>query len=576
MRFMEEGFHAFTGGALEKILHIFTKGRLRSLLFGVVSTSLMQSSSLVSVITISFLSAGLLDLAAGIGIVFGANLGTTTGAWLIAAFGLKVKISAYAMPMLALGIIFVLLPNKQLRGIGNILAGLGFIFLGIAFMKDGFDAFRTAFDLAQIHIEGFQGVFLFVAIGVLATVVMQSSHATLVLILTALGAGQIDMLAAIALSIGANIGTTITAIIGALSANSQGKRLALAHLIFNVSTGTLVIAAIYPTLWTVEALSTSLGLGAGDETLKLALFHSLFNGIGVLIMTPLIPAMIPYLNRAFPTKNTSEGLQPIYLTAATETFTETLNKATEQELVRLYDNAVEIMAHGMHLHRKVLFGAPSLAEAIKDSTDLITINLDEMYSKRVESLSSAILEAITRNETVHADDMTSLHAYQKACLATVTCVKETKHLRTNMTQYIGHPNGFIREEYNKLRLQIGEALRAIDQIRKTPEEHRDALELEALRLRFTREDISKSGALETMIRQGQITARMGMSLMNDLRYTQSIIWALVDIGLILFGESEKNRTDAEQLLKLNENEIVHLAGTHQIPEPPIGETDISR
>ncbi|MES9937309.1 MAG: Na/Pi symporter, partial [Sedimenticola sp.] len=124
MLFLEEGFKAFTGGLLEKLLRKTTNSTWKSLSFGVISTTIMQSSSLVSVITISFLGAGLIGLAAGIGIIFGANLGTTTGAWLIAGFGLKVKISAYAMPMLVFGIILVFQKSKHLKGFGYILAGL--------------------------------------------------------------------------------------------------------------------------------------------------------------------------------------------------------------------------------------------------------------------------------------------------------------------------------------------------------------------------------------------------------------------------------------------------------------------
>ncbi len=134
---LEEGFRAFTGGLLEKILKKTTTGLWKSMSFGVVTTTLMQSSSLVSVITISFLSAGLISLASGIGIIFGANLGTTTGAWLVAGFGLKVDIAAYAMPMLVFGVILILQKSKHLKGVGYILAGLGFLFLGIHYMKEG-------------------------------------------------------------------------------------------------------------------------------------------------------------------------------------------------------------------------------------------------------------------------------------------------------------------------------------------------------------------------------------------------------------------------------------------------------
>src|SRR5210317_891905 len=183
---LEEGFRTFTGGTLEKILKKSTDKLWKSMTFGVVSTSVMQSSSLVSVITISFLSAGLLELTSAIGIIFGANLGTTTGAWLVAGFGLKVNLATYAMPMLVFGVILMLQQARNLRGSGYALAGLGFLFLGIHYMKEGFDTYGQGIDLAEYAMTGYAGVFAFAGIGILATVVMQSSHATLVLILAAL------------------------------------------------------------------------------------------------------------------------------------------------------------------------------------------------------------------------------------------------------------------------------------------------------------------------------------------------------------------------------------------------------
>jgi len=295
---LEEGFKAFTGGTLERILRNSTDRYWKSLNFGILSTTIMQSSSLVSVITISFLSAGLITLAAGIGIIFGANLGTTTGAWLIAGLGLKVKISAYAMPMLVFGIVLVFQKSKSMKGIGYILAGLGFLFLGIHHMKEGFEAFKSTIDLTQFAVAGYPGLFLFAGIGIFATVVMQSSHATLVLILTALAAGQITYENALALAIGANVGTCITAILGSLSSNVEGKRLAAAHFIFNVTTGVVAIVFINQFLWGVETISATIGIAATDYTLKLAVFHTLFNIAGVLLMSPLIGKMVTFLEGA--------------------------------------------------------------------------------------------------------------------------------------------------------------------------------------------------------------------------------------------------------------------------------------
>ena len=285
---MEQGFMAYSGGALQRVLTKSTNRLWKSLTFGVVSTSLMQSSSLVSVITISFLSAQLIGLAEGIGIIFGANLGTTTGAWIVASFGLKVNLSAYALPILVFGVVLLMQSSKKAKGFGWILVGVGFLFLGIHYMKEGFYAYSQTIDLTQYAMTGLAGLLAFTLIGIAATVLMQSSHATLTLIITALAASQITYENALALAIGANVGTTITAILGSLSANISGKRLAAAHLIFNLVTGLVALVFIQPLLIAVEYISAWVGIDADNYTLKLAVFHTLFNLLGVLLMLPLI------------------------------------------------------------------------------------------------------------------------------------------------------------------------------------------------------------------------------------------------------------------------------------------------
>ena len=184
--------------------------------------------------------------------------GKRVAAWLVAGFGLKVDIAAYAMPMLVFGVILQFKKdNKVFAGIASILIGLGFLFLGIAYMKEGFDTFSNQINLAEFAIPGIKGLIVYTLIGMLATVVMQSSHATLILTITALAAGQVSYENALALAIGSNIGTTITAILGALGANIAGKRLAGAHLIFNAVTGLLALIFIRQFMAAVNAVANS-------------------------------------------------------------------------------------------------------------------------------------------------------------------------------------------------------------------------------------------------------------------------------------------------------------------------------
>src|SRR6056297_3885911 len=244
MLMLEDGFRLLGGGRLERLLAAATRSTPRALLFGVVSTTLLQSSSLVSVVTISFLSAGLISLIGGIGIVLGANLGSTTGAWIVAGLGLKVNIAAYAMPMIAVSVLLLFQKAAVARGIGYALAGVGFLFLGIHYMKLGFEEFQGQIDLARFALTGLLGLLVYTLLGAAATVIMQSSHATMVLVLTALAAGQITYENAIALAIGANVGTTVTAVLGGLGANYQGRRLALAHLLFNIATAAVALVFV--------------------------------------------------------------------------------------------------------------------------------------------------------------------------------------------------------------------------------------------------------------------------------------------------------------------------------------------
>ena len=206
---LENGFKSLTEGPLQKLLSMMTNRYYKSFLFGVFSTAILQSSSLISVIAISFLSAGMVQLSQAVAIIFGANVGTTATAWLVASLGLKIKISALAMPILVFGTLLAFQKNKSLKGIGNVLVGLGFIFLGIHFMKLGFDAYKDAVDITQYSMDGVAGLLVYTGLGMLATMILQSSSATMAIILTALAAGQVSYANALALAIGANIGTTM-------------------------------------------------------------------------------------------------------------------------------------------------------------------------------------------------------------------------------------------------------------------------------------------------------------------------------------------------------------------------------
>lgn len=556
---LEEGFKAFSGGSLESILRKSTDRIWKSIALGFGSTAIMQSSSLVSLITISFLSAGLMDLAAGIGIVFGANLGTTTGAWLVAGLGLKVNISAYAMPLLVFGVILVLQKSKSLKGAGHGLLGLGLLFLGIHYMKEGFDAYNQGLDLTRYAVSGYSGLFLFSAVGILATVVLQSSHATLVLIITALSAGQISYDNAMALAIGANVGTTITAMLGAMSANIEGKRLAVAHLIFNMVTGLLAIALISQFIWTVDRLASLIGIGEQDYTLKLALFHTLFNLLGLLLMTPLIRPMVTVLERLVkaPAKDLT---QPRYLNSAALEVPTAAVESVRKELTRLYQNAFRLIAHGLSLHRGTIKSEQDLAVAVAASRRQMKIDIDQYYDRHIKPLHSAIIAFISQAQAqkLPQEESDRLAALREASRSLVETVKTMKHLHKNLSRAITSTDKDIRRLYDGIRLQIASILRDLDAFQEEQAQAQSLLSLDAARLQLKNAAREREAALDLGIRSGEINPLQATSLMNDNHYALEIGDHLLKLGQLLFSEQPRALKAAETQLSLEDSDLEEL------------------
>ena len=552
---LEKGFKIFTGGTLERLLRNTTNQPWKSISFGFVSTALMQSSSLLSLITISFLSAELISLAAGIGIIFGANIGTTAGAWLIAAFGLKVKLSAYAMPLLVFGVILLFQRSKSLVGAGYILVALGFLFLGIHYMKEGFDAFRQILDLSVYAVPGYQGLFIYTLIGIFATVVMQSSHATLVLVLTALASQQITYENAIALAIGSNIGTTITAILGSLSANVEGRRLAGAHLIFNLFTGTVTFLFIHQLILAIDGLSALLGISADNFTMKLALFHTVFNLLGVLSLMPFIKQMVVLLERLIPTPAV-EVEAARYLTDASAEIPDAAIEAVKKETLLLYDQAVDIITFGLSLNRDRLFSKEELGSVIEGSRRVLAGAIDDLYERRIKSIYGAIVEFISRvHGTLSETQSGELMAQREAGRDIIEVIKGIKHLQKNLAIYQHAGNSHIRNEYDFIRLKIARVLRLLHTLQQGVDESVTVLSLDQLKVEFSQGDIITSGALDGLIRKKQITAPMAVSLMNDTAYCNAICSNLIHLGERLFVASDPEDKVAERSVALDEVEI---------------------
>jgi len=555
---LEQGFKSFSGGALNTILANSTDRLYKSIGFGILSTSIMQSSSLVSVLTISFLGAGLLTLTQGIGIIFGANLGTTTGAWLVAGYGLKIDIGSYSLPMLVFGILFIFQKNTTLKGLGYILTGLGFLFLGIHYMKEGFEAFRETINLAEYSVGGYKGLFLFALIGIFATVVMQSSHATLVLIITALGAAQISYENAIALAIGANVGTTITAIIGAMSSNIEGKRLAGAHLIFNAVTGVIAIVFIHQIIFLVDFSALYLGIQSDDYTLKLAIFHTIFNTIGIIVMIPFIPRLVLFLEKYLqqtPSLDAALHERPLYLNDSVLEFSQSFMEAMYKETKHLYENAFEIIAHGLNLKRGAILSAIEPEEVIRIAYTKKPYDIDENYDRKIKDIYSEIITFASRSQAILSEVETEeLYKIKLINRDIVEAIKDTKHLQKNIIKFNSHTNQQIKKEYAAIKISLVELLRDIAAIAATEESENTLLLLSKLKLQTQKNDILSNGRLDELIRKKEITNNMATSLMNDSVYVYNIRMKLTNVAELLFTKRDAKLEE----IQITPSEIAEL------------------
>ncbi len=533
MFFMQDGFKLLSGGVLEKLLQKFTSNTFYAIITGFFSTALVQSSSIISLVVISFLSVELLTLVQGIGIIFGSNLGSTTTAWIVSSLGVDVKISIYAMPMILFGVILRFSKSNSYKGIGNVLLGLGFIFLGISYMKDGFDTLKNSIDLASYAMEGPLGIIVYILIGGIATVVIQSSAATLAIIITALSAGSIIYINAIALVIGANVGTTFTAILASLASNENGKRVAFAHFTFNIITATIITLLIYQFQDLVDYLAPYLGISEDNYTMKLSLFHTIFSLVGIILLSPFI-YQIEKLSIKLIKKKVSAQSKPKYLMDSNLTLPDTAIVSIRKEIINLYENCQKAMLHALNLHTTNLT-KETLDIQISKELSIIDVNIDEIYQTNLKNLYSEII----KYSSFAQENMLDFHHKEvgdlkRSASLIVEVLKDTRDIQKNLNFYLKSKNEYIKEEYNILRREMAEILIDINTLSLAQTDVEQITQLEVIKTTLAENDMASSEEIDALIREDKIKATMATSYMNDSATGYSIQKKLLEVAKILF------------------------------------------
>lgn len=399
MTLMTDGLKLAAGPALHRILQGATRTRIHALGSGILVTTLVQSSSAVTVATIGFVNAGMLSLGPAIWVLFGANLGTTMTGWIVALVGLKLKVEALAMPLIGVGVLLRLTGGERRHGaIGTTLAGFGLLFLGIALLQQTFAGLAGKISLPQG--ESATAVLAQLGIGVVMTILMQSSSAAMAITLAAAQGGLIGMQGAAAVVIGANIGTTVTALIASVGATPNARRAAVAHVVFNLVTGTVALLLLP---WIITALGLArmaLGLPE-DPAAKLALFHTAFNLLGVLLMWPLAASLTAWLKKRFRAREEDEA-QPRFLDDNVLAVPTLALDALERELARAGQVAIRMA-------RAVLAGE-GIATLSRDQ--VVLSGLDSAIERFVERLRRA---SMTGDSSVRLAELLRVQRYYESC-----------------------------------------------------------------------------------------------------------------------------------------------------------------
>lgn len=300
MNIMADGLKAMAGDSLRSLLNRFTGGTISSITTGAVITLLVQSSTATSLMTIGFVSAGMLNSLQATGVIFGANLGTTSTGWLVAFIGLKYSVSQLALPIVGIGVLLKQFSSGRWSQIGLVLAGLGLIFVGIQYLQEGMAGLKDYIDLSLFAELSIGNRLVLVLIGIVMTIIMQSSSAAIATTITVLATGAIGLEQAIALVIGQNIGTTATVAFASIGASVSAKRTALAHISFNLITGSIVFIFFPFAIKGITKLASLLSWS--EPAIIVALFNTCFSLLGIAILAPLIKYFTKGIMRLLPEK----------------------------------------------------------------------------------------------------------------------------------------------------------------------------------------------------------------------------------------------------------------------------------
>ncbi|MDB9961131.1 Na/Pi cotransporter family protein [Oceanihabitans sp.] len=553
MKVMSDALLKLAGNKMRSILATMTSNRFFGIFTGFLITSVIQSSSATTLMVVSFSNAGLLTLVESISVIMGANIGTTITAWLITILGFKVSMSAIALPLVGFGFIFTFLKKEQHKNWGNFIIGFAILFIGLQFLKDAMPDLKSNPEmlsfLSQYTEHGYLSILLFLFIGTLLTVIIQSSSATMALTLIMTAEGWIPFELAAAMVLGENVGTTITANLAAIIANYQAKRTARAHLVFNLIGVLWMLLLFYPFLRFVDWLTTYLGsdspyVNAAAIPVAISLFHTTFNIINTFLLVWFINPIAKLVERIVAVKvmPVKEIDEPKFLTKEKLKYPETAIETLVNESKYLYKNAIfEIVSHALNIHRDDIKSELKLKKVIKKSKVPFETDIRELYATKVKHIYGEIINYATKAQSIlDLNEAQNKHITEIkiANRKMVEIIRDVGELSRNVTLYLNSENKYIQKEYDKLRKKVAKVLRVIHRFRteKDNEKHYQVL----LKLSQEAKESIHKGNLEfdRLIREDRITVDMASSYVNDSDNVNDMIKKLIEIANLLYSKKD--------------------------------------
>lgn len=434
----EQALKNLAGRSFKRFLRTQTN-LFMSTVAGVVATVVLQSSSVVSLMVLAFVGAGILSLRNAIGIIFGTNLGTTFTGWIVTTLGFQVGIESFALPLLAVGgLLMGFFPQmEKFRDTSSFLLGFGLLFIGLQFMKSSVDYLSGSFDTAAL--EG-MNPYLFFPVGLVLTAIIHSSSAMMVITLSGLNAGIIPLDTAAVIMVGSDLGTTATAVLGAVNGTPDKKRVAASHVLFNVVTCVVALALMYPLLWFIGDV-----LGIADPLYVLVAFHSGFNFLGLMMLMPFTGRIARLLEGWF----TQGETLCAYIGKVPTTVPDAAIEALGKEIAHLVDDTFALNIRGLRLR--------ALNHLQTDTTKFRMNNYLEHYA-RLKELEGEIVAYYLRiqGEKLEESESDRLNTYSRVVGSVMHSAKAIKDIEHNVREFSNSSNDAKLELFTGLQNRLAE------------------------------------------------------------------------------------------------------------------------